>query len=79
MVVDREKEMPGPGEGSASGQAETPRVPQSQSGVIGVMIKVSAPPFEYVGDGLGARPRKTLGVGSGGWQLINSGVIDLGL
>ena len=42
--------MPGPGKSSASGQAQTPRVPQS--GVIGVMIKVSAPPSEYAVDGL---------------------------
>ena len=41
--------MPRPGEGSASRQAETPRAPQS--GFIGVMIKVSAPPVEYVVDG----------------------------
>ena len=34
------------GESSASGQAWTPRV--LRAGVIGIMIKVSAPPFEYV-------------------------------
>ena len=44
---------PGPGESSASGQARTPRAPQS--GVIGFMIKVSAPPSEYV-VGRAARP-----------------------